>query len=93
MTIEHAERSTWQAQDAKQCFMEVLERANVEGPQVVSEHGREVAVILAMEEYRRLTSQEPDFKEFLLSAPDLSVLDLQRDKSTETREIDVEGIE
>ncbi|GAA2314257.1 hypothetical protein GCM10010149_77070 [Nonomuraea roseoviolacea subsp. roseoviolacea] len=33
-------------------------------------HGEEVAVIIAMAEYRRLKGDEPDFKEFLLSAPD-----------------------
>lgn len=30
-------------------------------------------------EYRRLRGEEPDFKEFLLSVPDLDALDLERD--------------
>ncbi|MER7429397.1 type II toxin-antitoxin system Phd/YefM family antitoxin [Nonomuraea rubra] len=68
---EHAGATTWQVQDAEQHFRELLKRSHDEGPQVV-EHGQDVAVILDMEEYRRLTGRElePDFKEFLLSAPD-----------------------
>ncbi|NJP92692.1 type II toxin-antitoxin system Phd/YefM family antitoxin [Nonomuraea sp. FMUSA5-5] len=71
MTAEHAESTTWQVQEAERHFREVLKRSHDEGPQLV-EHGQDVAVILDMEEYRRLTGQEPepDFKEFLLSAPD-----------------------
>ncbi|MEV4014036.1 hypothetical protein AB0J35_26405 [Nonomuraea angiospora] len=42
-----------------------------------------------VEEYRRLKGRQPDFKEYLLSGPDLSALDLTRDKSTEMRDIDL----
>ncbi|MGI5289321.1 type II toxin-antitoxin system Phd/YefM family antitoxin [Nonomuraea polychroma] len=95
MTAEPLEPTKWQLQEAKQRFSEVVRRAHDEGPQVVMRHGRDVAVILDMEEYRRLKRQEPkpDFKEFLLSGPDLSELDLTRDTNTEMREIDFEGIE
>ncbi|MGP3962516.1 type II toxin-antitoxin system Phd/YefM family antitoxin [Nonomuraea sp. 3N208] len=95
MPGEQLEAAKWQLQEAKQRFSEVVRRAHDEGPQIVMRHGRDVAVILDMEEYRQLKSQEPkpDFKEFLLSGPDLSDLDLARDKSTEMRDIDFEGIE
>ncbi|MFG3436915.1 type II toxin-antitoxin system Phd/YefM family antitoxin [Nonomuraea sp. NPDC047897] len=62
--------TTWQLQEAKQRFSEVVRRAHDEGPQIVTRHGEDVAVILDMAEYRRIKGQEPDFKEFLLSAPD-----------------------
>ncbi|MGP3916201.1 type II toxin-antitoxin system Phd/YefM family antitoxin [Nonomuraea sp. 10N515B] len=95
MTGEKLEATKWQLQEAKQRFSEVVRRAHDEGPQIVMRHGRDVAVILDMEEYHQLKSQEPkpDFKEFLLSGPDLSDLDLARDKSNEMRDIDFEGIE
>lgn len=93
MTAEQVESTKWQLQEAKQRFSEVVRRAHDEGPQIVTRHGHDVAVILDMEEYRQLKGQQPDFKEFLLSAPDLSVLDLTRDTSTEMREVDLEGIE
>ena len=44
----------WQLQDAKQQFSRLVEAARALGPQVVTRHGREVAVILSIEEYRRL---------------------------------------
>ncbi|MEV4164836.1 type II toxin-antitoxin system Phd/YefM family antitoxin [Nonomuraea dietziae] len=61
---------SWQLQEAKQRFSEVVRKAHDEGPQIITRHGDEVAVILDMAEYRRIKGGEPDFKEFLLSAPD-----------------------
>ncbi|GIH28955.1 antitoxin [Acrocarpospora phusangensis] len=60
----------WQLQEAKQQFSEVVRRAATEGPQVVTRHGHEVAVVIAMSEYRALKGDAPDFKEFLLADPD-----------------------
>lgn len=59
----------WQLQEAKQRFSEVVRRAHDEGPQIITRHGEDVAVVIDMAEYRRLKGDEPDFKEFLLSAP------------------------
>ena len=44
----------WQLQDAKQQFSRVVDAARATGPQIVTRHGREVAVLLSIEEYRRL---------------------------------------
>nr|BFE80969.1 hypothetical protein GCM10020093_035700 [Planobispora longispora] len=44
----------WQVQEAKQRFSEVVRRAVSEGPQVVTRHGEEVAVVIDIAEYRRL---------------------------------------
>jgi len=71
----------WQLQEAKQKFSELVRRAEREGPQVVTRHGEEVVVVVPVEEYRRMRGhdgQKMSFKEFLMSAPDLSVLDLER---------------
>ena len=69
---------SWQVQEAKQRFSELVRRACDEGPQVVTRHGEDVVVVVAAEEFRRLTGSKPDFKTFLLSSPDLSELDLER---------------
>ncbi len=74
---------SWQLQEAKQRFSELVRRAEKDGPQVVTRHGEEVVVVVPAEEYRRMSGCEGDekrmdFKEFLMSAPDLSVLDLER---------------
>ncbi|MEU1730741.1 type II toxin-antitoxin system Phd/YefM family antitoxin [Streptosporangium sp. NPDC020145] len=60
----------WQLQEAKQRFSEVIRRALSEGPQTVTRHGEEVAVVIDITEYRRLRGETPDFGRFLLSAPD-----------------------
>jgi prevent-host-death family protein len=70
----------WQLQEAKQRFSELVRRALEEGPQTVTRHGEEVVVVVPVEEFRRMSGDKPDFKEFLMSAPDLSVLDLERQK-------------
>ncbi|UCH26098.1 MAG: type II toxin-antitoxin system Phd/YefM family antitoxin [Trueperaceae bacterium] len=78
----------WQIQEAKQKFSELIKRAHQEGPQVVTRHGEEVAVVVSAETYRRLSGSAKDFKAFLLSGPDLGELDIQR--STEpARTIDL----
>ncbi len=74
---------SWQLQEAKQKFSELVRRTLEEGPQVVTKHGEEVVVVVPVEEFRRMSGdgeKQMDFKEFLMSAPDLSVLDLKRPK-------------
>ena len=68
----------WQLQEAKQRFSELLRHARAHGPQVVTKHGEEVAVVVSIEDYRRLTEELPSFKEFLLAAPDLDALEIER---------------
>jgi prevent-host-death family protein len=70
----------WQLQEAKQRFSELVRQARAHGPQVVTRHGEEVAVVVSVEEYRRLTDDQPSFKEFLLAAPDLDALELSRSR-------------
>ena len=80
----------WQVQDAKQRFSEVLRRVAREGPQAVTRHGQEVAVIIDMAEYRRLTGLDDgsDLLGFLATAPDLDGLDLERD-ARPARDVDL----
>jgi prevent-host-death family protein len=71
----------WQLQEAKQRFSELVRHARTDGPQVVTKHGQEVAVVVSIEEYRRLAEQLPSFKEFLLAAPDLDALEIDRSRA------------
>jgi prevent-host-death family protein len=68
---------SWQVQEAKQKFSELVRKAQEEGPQVVTRHGEEVAALVSAETSRRLTGAH-DFKEFLLSVPDLGELEVRR---------------
>ena len=70
----------WQLQEAKQRFSELVRHARAEGPQVVTKHGEEVAVVVSIEEYRRLTDELPSFKQFLLAALDLDALEIDRSR-------------
>jgi prevent-host-death family protein len=73
-------------QDAKAKFAEVVRRAHTEGPQVVTHRGTETAVVLSIEEYRRLSPAKSDFVDFLLSSPrwDDEVIDAINDRSRDT---------
>jgi prevent-host-death family protein len=68
----------WQLQDAKQQFSRVVDLAHREGPQIVTRHGKEVAAVVAIDEYRRLSSDGGAFKRFLAAAPDLDALEIER---------------
>lgn len=70
----------WQLQVAKQHFSELVERARREGPQVVTKHGKEAVVVVSAEEYRRLRREGPSLVEFIRSAPDFELLELDRPK-------------
>ena len=69
----------WQVQEAKQRFSELL-RAVKDGPQVVTRHGEEIAVVIDIEEYHRLKGDVEDFKDFLRSGPDFEDLELTRSR-------------
>lgn len=87
---------SWQLQEAKQRFSELVRRAEREGPQVVTRHGEEVVVVVPAEEYRRMSRGEDgekmDFKEFLMSAPEgLEMIVAERPKDDYPREVDLTG--
>lgn len=68
----------WQVQDAKQRFSELLRTAHAEGPQIVTRHGEEIAVVIDIADYRHLRGDVPDFKDYLRSGPGFDDLDLAR---------------
>jgi prevent-host-death family protein len=58
----------WQVQVAKARFSELLEASLKEGPQVVTRRGVEAAVLVPIEEWRRLqTAARVTLKELLLA--------------------------
>jgi antitoxin Phd len=58
----------WPVQDAKARFSELLETCLREGPQVVTKRGAEAAVLVPMEDWRRLQrSARPTLKDLLLA--------------------------
>lgn len=58
----------WPVQDAKARFSELLDACVSSGPQVVSRRGTETAVLVPIEEWRRLQAvARPSLKQLLLA--------------------------
>jgi len=62
----------WQIQDAKQRFSEMIRAVAHDGPQIITRHGEEVAVVVDIAEYRRLTRPTVDLTGLLLGGLRLS---------------------
>jgi prevent-host-death family protein len=59
---------TWPVQDAKARFSEFLDTCLAEGPQMVTRRGAEAAVLVPVQEWRRLQSAaRPSLKQLLLA--------------------------
>ena len=80
--------SHWQIQEAKQRFSELIRTVQSEGPQFVTKHGEEIAVVIDIEEYRRLHPglRPKTFKDWLLSGPtwDDEFIDMVNDRQKDT---------
>ncbi len=77
----------WQVQEAKQRFSELLRSAHADGPQIVTRHGEEVAVVIDIAEFHKLNGDVADFKDYLRSGPGFDDLELTRSADA-PREID-----
>ena len=79
--------ATWQLQEAKGKFSEVVKRALSEGPQGITVRGEPVAVLISRAEYARLTHPKPGLVEFMRRSPMGGLaLDIERQPDL-TREI------
>jgi prevent-host-death family protein len=78
--------TVWQLQDAKNRFSEVVKRAQADGPQTVTVHGKPAAVVLSAAAYAALMKPKMSFTEFLLSGPAWpdDVIDAINDRSRDT---------
>jgi prevent-host-death family protein len=77
-------KSTWQVQEAKNKFSEVLERAETE-PQVITRHGKKTGVLMSYAQYqKRLTEKKGSIRKLYAAAPKLEPgeLDLERDRDS-----------
>jgi antitoxin Phd len=59
----------WQVQEAKQRFSELLRAVQSDGPQIVTRHGEEIAVVIDIADFHRLRGDAPDFRDVLLGGP------------------------
>lgn len=78
----------WQVQQAKTRLSEVIEEAHGKGPQIITRHGMERAVVLSIEDYRALTAHKPELKAYLLGGPKVEQFEIEPDRDT-GREIEL----
>ena len=68
LVIKEAPMQIWPIQDAKARFSEFLETCLAEGPQMVTKRGLEAAVLVPLDEWRRLqAAARPSLKQLLMS--------------------------
>ncbi|MBI3522965.1 MAG: type II toxin-antitoxin system Phd/YefM family antitoxin [Betaproteobacteria bacterium] len=73
---------TWQLQEAKGKFSEVVKNAQNQGPQNITVHGEPVAVLISRRDYLKLIHPKPGFVELLRTSPLMrSGLDLTREQT------------
>jgi prevent-host-death family protein len=60
---------TWTTAEAKARFSEVLDKARSNGPQVITRHGRETAVVVSTEEWKRKTTRVGTLADFFANSP------------------------
>ncbi|CEJ10452.1 Phd_YefM [bacterium YEK0313] len=60
----------WPLQDAKNQFSKVVQKARVEGPQVVTLRGERAAVVISAEDYDALRAGRPTLVDDLLAGPE-----------------------
>ncbi|MBZ4660800.1 MAG: type toxin-antitoxin system prevent-host-death family antitoxin [Desulfacinum sp.] len=63
------EKGTWQVQEVKSRLSHVLENARKFGPQIITKHGKKVAVILSYEDYTRHRRAHSSLVDFFAGSP------------------------
>jgi len=59
----------WQVQEAKMRLSQVIEEAQHKGPQLITRHGVDCAVVLSIDDFRALSAHKPDLRAYLLAGP------------------------
>ena len=81
--------NTWQLQEAKSKFSQLVEDAMHKEPQIVTKHGNKAVVVLSFEEYAKITKPKTDLVQFLRESPLTEIsLEITRNKDV-PRDIDL----
>ena len=72
----------WQLQEAKNKFSHIVDKAQHEGPQIVTKHGKESVVVLSVEDYQKMIKPKTNLVKFFKESPLAGIaLEIKRDKS------------
>ena len=73
----------WQLQEAKNRLSEVVRKARSDGPQIITLHGADAAVVVAAQDFGRLSRRKGKLVDFFRKSPLVGVeLDLRRSRDT-----------
>lgn len=82
--------TTWQLHEAKNRLSELIDRALTEGPQVITRHGTEVAVVMPFAGFQIPTRPAARLGDFLMASPlRTSDLVIERDRCDVLCDIDL----
>jgi prevent-host-death family protein len=75
---------SWQMQEAKARLSELVKRAESEGPQDITLHGKSVAVVLSRTAFESLSCSKQSLVEFMRKSPlyGLDDIEFERDRGT-----------
>lgn len=74
--------NVWQLQEAKNKFSSLVDKAHQDGPQIVTRHGKESVVVIAIEDYQKMSRPKSDLLSFFRNSPLFGQdIDLARDKN------------
>jgi prevent-host-death family protein len=75
--------SKWQLQEAKNRLSEVVRKAQQEGPQTITLHGRDAAVVVSAKRFATLPVRRGSLVEFFRKSPLVGVdLEVTRSRNT-----------
>lgn len=69
---------SWQIQEAKSHFSQVIDLAITQGAQLVTRRGNEVAVVLSLKDYELISGKKNNLLNTLLNAPKGEELNISR---------------
>ncbi|RZB31873.1 MAG: hypothetical protein SRB1_01492 [Desulfobacteraceae bacterium Eth-SRB1] len=73
--------NSWQLQNAKNKFSNLVDKAQHNGPQVVTRHGKDAVVVLSIDEYKKLIKPKTNLLKFFQNFPLSKInLDIKRNK-------------
>lgn len=69
LETEDAAMARWQLQEAKNRLSELVRKARDEGPQVITLHGRDAAVVVSASDYARRAKPRGSLVDFIRKSP------------------------
>jgi antitoxin Phd len=67
--VRELNMAKWQLHEAKARFSELLRESEKSGPQIITRRGFEQAVVISVSDYRALTLEQMNLKDYLLGGP------------------------